>query len=420
MARTIKALNHTQIDKAKPKDKLYRLADGNGLYLSIRPTGAKNWTFNYKKPFSDSKDGRTNITIGDYPSISLLQAREISREYLALLAQNIDPKSHREQQEEEKKKALNSTFQNVAKLWFEDRKLRANFSEKTAIDTWRLLERHLFPAFGNMPISEMTANNVIKVLKPLQAKGTLETLKRTIQKLNEVMTYAIHHDILTDNRMANLSKAFDSPQVQHMRTIRPEELGEFLTALAKAQIHPQTRLLIQWQLLTMTRPNEAATAKFEDIDERARTWTIFINKGLKETAQGRKHIVTLSRQALAVLAEIKKINGGGRYLFPSIKDPSTHCNTQTANAAIKRMGYHGKLVAHGLRSIASTALNEQGFNKDWIEVALSHIDKDKIRQAYNRALYLEDRARMLQWWGDYVENAAKDALPEFHLKIVND
>ncbi|TCP95342.1 integrase [Cricetibacter osteomyelitidis] len=420
MARKSKTLKNTQVDNAKAQNKTYRLSDGDGLYLTVRSTGAKNWTFNYKKPFSEKdKDSRTNITIGNYPDLKLAQAREIAREYNALLAQDIDPKQHREQQEQDKITALNSTFGKIAGLWFNDRKQRANFSESTAKDVWRLFERYLFPAFENMPISEMTASQAIKALKPIEARGNLETLKRTIQKLNEVMIFAQHHDFIIDNRMSALRMAFDKPQAKHFKTIRPEELGEFLTVLSHAQIHPQTRLLIQWQLLTMTRPNEAATAKFCDIDEQARTWTIYIKKGIKENDTGRKHIITLSRQALAVLQDIKKINYGREYLFPSIKNPSTHCNTQTANAAIKRMGYHGKLVAHGLRAIASTALNEQGFNKDWIEVALSHMDTDKIRESYNHALYLEQRFKMLQWWGDYVEQSAENTLPHFHLKIVN-
>ncbi|MDG6894142.1 tyrosine-type recombinase/integrase [Volucribacter amazonae] len=418
MPRKSNALNNTQVERAKPADS--PLNDGDGLYLYVEkknhsPKMTKIWRFRYIKPFSQS---RTWITIGTYPEITLKQAREIKSQYRALLIQGIDPNIQRQQEKLAKTRALRSTFRRVAEDWFKDRQTRANFSADYAKDVWRLVERYLLPAFGDMPISEITASMAIKAFK-IQARGTLETLKRTIQKLNEIMTYAKHHDLIIDNRMAELSKAFDSPTVQHMKTIRPEDLGEFLMTLANAQIHIQTRLLIQWQLLTLTRPAEAATAKFEDIDESKKIWRVMVKKGIKGDNSGRVHLIPLSRQAVAVLREIKKINKGRTYLFPSIKDPSKHCNTQTANAAIKRMGYQGKLVAHGLRSIASTALNEQGFNKDYIEVALSHMDKDKVRAAYNHALYLEQRAKMLQWWGDFVEQASNQTLPKFHLKLVN-
>ncbi|HDL3483855.1 TPA: tyrosine-type recombinase/integrase, partial [Mannheimia haemolytica] len=174
-------------------------------------------------------------------------------------------------------------------------------------------------------------------------------------------------------------------------------LGEFLYTLQNAQIHLQTRYLILWQLLTMTRPNEAAKAKWADIDEKAKLWTI----PAENMKRGIEHKITLSRQAIALLREIKKLSGGKTYLFPSVKNPQTHVNTQTANGAIKRMGYKGKLVAHGLRAIASTYLNEKGYNSDLIEVALSHLNSDRIKAAYDRGERLEQRFKLLQVWADF-------------------
>lgn len=416
MARITKPLTNTEVEKAKPKEKEYNLIDGQGLFLRVKPSGAKLWLFNYYRPFTQK---RTNMSFGGYPDISLSQARELREKCRALLAQQIDPQTHRQETAQAKREQLNNTFEAVAWAWYEHRKTRANFSESYARDVKRLMERVLLPAFGSYPISQITAPLALKVFKPLQDKGTLETLKRGIQKLNEIMTYALHREIIMSNPTANLSKEFDNPRVEHFKTIKPEDLTEFLYALNNAQIHLQTRYLILWQLLTMTRPNESATARYADIDEKEKIWTIYINKGIKQGNNGREHKITLSRQAMALLREIKKLSGGKEYLFPSVKDPQTHVNTQTANAAIKRMGYHGKLVAHGLRSIASTYLNEKGYNPELIEVALSHINQDRIRMAYNRADYIKQRFELLQAWADFVEESSQGALPQFHLKVVN-
>lgn len=415
MARIAKPLTNTEIEKAKPKDKKYSLTDGGGLFLLVKPNGAKLWRFNYYKPYT--KD-RTETGLGSYPDVTLARAREIREEYRTLLAQNIDPQAHRQAIEQAKQAEIYNTFENVALAWYEWRKTRANFSAGYAKDVKSLMNRILLPAFGKYPISQITAPMALKAFKPLQEKGTLETLKRTIQKMNEIMTFALHREIISQNPLVNISKEFDSPTVEHFKTIKPEDLREFLFTLNNAQVQLQTRYLILWQLLTMTRPNESATAKYEDIDEKAKTWTIYISKGIKQDDKGRAHIVTLSRQAIALLKEIKKLSGDKVYLFPSHKNPQTHTNTQTANAAIKRMGYKGKLVAHGLRSIASTYLNEQGYNPELIEVALSHMNQDRIRMAYNRADYLKQRFQILQAWADFVDECSQGALPQYHLKKV--
>ena len=269
-----------------------------------------------------------------------------------------------------------------------------------------------------MPMVAITAPLALKAFKPLQECGKLETLKRSIQKLNEIMTYAVHREIIPYNPTANIKKEFDTPTVEHFKTIKPEELGEFLFALNTAQIKLQTRYLILWQLLTMTRPAESSTARYADIDEQAKIWTIRVKKGLKDDDSGRIHKITLSRQALALLREIKKLSGGKEFLFPSAKNPQEPMNSQTANGTIKRMGFKGKLVAHGMRSIASTYLNDKGYNSDAIEVALSHMNSDRIKASYDRGERLEMRFEILQAWGDFVEQCSHGALPEYHLKRV--
>ena len=414
MARTTKPLTNTEIEKAKPQASKYSLPDGQGLFLLIMPNGSKLWRFNYYKPITKK---RTEMSFGAFPQISLANARQMREESRALLSKGIDPQKQREQDEHDKKMEIATTYEAVAWAWFEYRKSKRNFSEGYQKDVESLIRRNLLPHFGHLPISQITAPMALKAFKQYQDEGKLEKLKRTIQKHNEIMTYALHRELIPFNPTANISKEFDSPTVEHFKTIKPEDLGEFIYTLNNAQIHLQTRYLILWQLLTMTRPNEAATAKYEDIDEHSRIWTVYIQKGIKQDERGRIHKITLSRQAMALLREIKKLSGGKVYLFPSVKNPQTHVNTQTANGAIKRMGYKGKLVAHGLRSIASTYLNEQGFNSDLIEVALSHMNSDRIKSAYDRGERLEQRFKLLQAWGDFIEQCSQGALPKYHLQL---
>lgn len=410
MPRVPKPLNDAQIRKAKPKEKEYSLPDGDGLFVRIVPTGSKLWVFNYRHPITKK---RSNLGLGGYPNLALIEARAIREEFRSLLANGIDPKAHRQAQQTAKLAEINNTFKAVADEWFKYRSTRANFSAGYAKDIRSLINRILLPAFGDMPITQITAPMALKAFKPLQDKGTLETLKRSIQKLNEIMTYALHREIIPFNPTANLHKEFDCPTVEHFKTIKPEDLGDFLATLQNAQIKLQTRYLIQWQLLTMTRPNESASAKWADIDEKTRIWTIPPEQMKRRTA----HKVTLSRQALALLREIKKLNGGSEYLFPSERNPQQPMNSQTANSAIKRMGYKGKLVAHGLRSIASTYLNEQGYNSDLIEVALSHLNNDRIKMAYDRGERIKQRFELLQAWADFVDECSNGALPKYHLRV---
>ncbi|VEH66757.1 prophage integrase [Rodentibacter pneumotropicus] len=318
MARTTKPLSNTQIEKAKPKEKDYTLSDGQGLYLLIKPTGAKLWRFNYYKPITKK---RTEISLGAFPTVQLAEVRAIREEYRALLAQGIDPQIHHQQKLQAKLDDFNNTYESIAWAWFEYRKTKKNFSLDYQKDVESLIKRNLLPHFGSLPISQITAPLALKAFKQYQDEGKLEKLKRTIQKHNEIMTYALHRDIISVNPTANISKEFDSPTVEHFKTIKPEDLSEFIYTLNHAQIHLQTRYLILWQLLTMTRPNEAATARYEDIDETTKLWTIYIQKGIKESDKGRIHKITLSRQALALLREIKKLSGGKTYLFPSVKIP---------------------------------------------------------------------------------------------------
>lgn len=397
MARTVSPLTNTEVKQAKPKDKVYQLNDGKGLGLRVKPSGSKVWLLDYYRPYTKK---RTTLTLGNYPLISLAEARSKRDEALKLLAEDIDPKSHREEQAVIEGSKLTETLEANALRWLDVKKSKV--SEDHADKLYRSLELHVLPSLGKVPIHQIRAPQTIEVLKPLAAKGSLETVKRVCQRLNEVMSYAVNTGVIDANPLANIKDAFSTPKKQNLPTIKPEKLPELMSAIAHASIKRTTRCLIEWQLHTMVRPSEAAGARWSEIDFDSKVWVIPAERMKKK----KEHTVPLSGQALNLLEVMKPISSHREFIFPSDRNPRSHCHSSTANTALKRMGFHGELVSHGLRSLASTTLNEQGFNPDIIETALAHSDKNEVRAAYNRAAYLEQRRVMMSWWSEHIEKAA--------------
>ncbi|EDF4606564.1 tyrosine-type recombinase/integrase [Salmonella enterica] len=398
MSRITTPLTNTEIRTAKPADKEYTLQDGNGLYLLVKPGGSKIWRFSYYRP-TDKK--RALISFGSLDDVSLLDARKKRDEYRALIASGIDPQIHQQQKQDAENLRRNNTFQKVAADWYEMKKSQ-NLAANTIKDIWRSLEKYVFPDIGNTPINELTARKFVLLLEPIKARGNLETLKRVLQRINEVMDFAANSGLIEINTAANVRKAFPTPVKKHMPTIRPEQLPDLMQALSVASIERQTRLLIEWQLLTVTRPVEASGARWDEIDLAANTWTIPAGR----MKMRRDHVIPLSNQALAVLKAMKPISAHREYVFPSFRDPKLPMCSQSANAALRRMGFQGVLVSHGLRAIFSTAANEEGFEPDVIEAALAHVDTNEVRRAYNRSNYLEKRIVLMRWWGEFVETAS--------------
>ncbi len=399
MARQTRPLTNTEVKAAKATDKPVVLYDGDGLELLIKPvSNTKLWRFRYYKPTTKK---RAMMAFGAYPAVSLADARRMRDETRQLLANGIDPLINRENERLRDEMTKGNTFAKVAADWYEVKKSQP-LAENTIKDIWRSLEKYVFPFIGNQPISQLTARHFITALEPIQASGKLETVKRVSQRINEVMDYAVNSGLIPANPAAKIRKAFQTPVKTHMPTIRPEALPGLMKTLSVASIELQTRLLIEWQLLTVARPAEAAETRWSEIDLTQNTWTIPAGR----MKMRREHVIPLPSQALAILDAMKPISGHREYLFPSAKDPKQPMNSQTANAALRRMGYKGVLVSHGLRAIFSTAANEAGFPPDVIEAALAHVDTNEVRRAYNRSTYLEQRKVLMCWWGEFVETAA--------------
>lgn len=401
MARTVLPLTATQVKEAKPNIKDKTLSDGKGLQLRIKPNGSKLWHFSYIRPTNKK---RTLISLGKYPDVSLARAREKAAIQREILSQGIDPKLHKEEQKRIQVNILGNSVQKVAKSWFEIK--RHQISEKHAFDTWRSLEMYLFPYVGNEPISSITAPQVIEILKPIEASGKLFVLEKLIPRINAVMTYAVNTGSIHSNPLAGIKAAFKRPHIKNTPSLKPENLSELLSTVATSNIRLTTKLLISWQLHTMVRPSEAAKTMWSEFDFENNIWVLPAERMKGQMDKKREHRVPLTPQMLQILESIKPISGHREFVFPADRKLNHHTNVETANTALKRLGFQGRTTAHGLRSLASTTLNAQGFEPDLIEAALSHKDGDQVRSAYNRTDYLNRRREMMAWWSNHIEQAS--------------
>ncbi|MEL6090675.1 integrase domain-containing protein [Plesiomonas shigelloides] len=393
-------LTDSKLKAAKAEEKEYNLGDGDGLYLRVKPNGTKIWVFNYYRPVTKK---RANLSLGTYPTISLAMAREKRLALRGLLTSGIDPQIHQQElnhQEQVRLEDATHTFSFIAAKWLELKK--HSVSEDYAQDSWRSLEMYVLPYIGSTSIHDIRAPGIIELLRPLEADGKLETVRRLCQRVNEILDYSVNHGYLTANPCTAIRKVFKKPSKKNMPTLRPDELPLLMADIAKGRLDHTTRCQIEWSLHTLVRPGESAGTRWDEIDFAEKVWLI----PAERMKMDRAHRVPLSPQALAILQEMKPISGHRPFVFPSYRNPLGHIHEQTANAALKRLGYGGRLVAHGLRALGSTTLNEQGFNPDAIEAALAHADENEIRRAYNRADYFEQRIVMMNWWSEHIQKAS--------------
>lgn len=261
MARKTKPLTDTEIKAAKPKYADYQLYDGDGLTLLIKSSGSKLWQFRYYRPLTKQ---RTKQSFGAYPAVSLSDARKLRAESQVLLAKDIDPLEYQKEQVRNSQEAKTNTFLLVAERWWNVKK--ASVTEDYADNIWRSLERDVFPAIGDISVTEIKAHTLVKAVQPVQARGALETVRRLCQRINEVMIYAQNTGLIDAVPSVNIGKAFEKPQKKNMPSIRPDQLPQLMQTMRTASISVSTRCLFMWQLLTITRPAEAAEARWDEID----------------------------------------------------------------------------------------------------------------------------------------------------------
>ena len=398
MAKLAKPLSDKALKALKATGKNVTLYDGQGLQIVATIYGKKTWRFVY------TFDGKKKtITLGNYPDISLALARELASQKRALLAQGIDPQEHAKEQRRERER--NITVKELAILWHTKRTVRKAIKEETARKEFRRLELHLFPYFGEWHISEMTCKKVAQIFLDFPQSNTLYKVNNS---LVQMFDFAEVEEIVVKNPLKRLHSFFDYDDSKQQPTITPQELPKlFRTIFYADKMTKITQLLIEWQLLTMLRPKEASSLKWSDID-----WeNLKIVIPAERMKAKRAHDVPLSKQALQILEEMKRFKHS-IYIFPTQIAPyNKPINSQTANNALKRIGYKNKLVSHGFRSIASTYLHDlDQYSAQAIELCLAHDSRSKVQKSYDNSKKYAQRQKIMQAWGDFVEKCKIEAL----------
>ncbi|MWN89254.1 tyrosine-type recombinase/integrase [Gilliamella sp. Pra-s65] len=396
-----KKLLDLNLRNAKPKNKDYYLNDGDGLYLLVKTTGAKLWRFKYVHPITKKQK---MMSLGKYPAVSFADVRVKKQQYLDLLKEKIDPMAFEKNEELKKIGNEASQLRNVFKEWFELKKQENKVTEKHLRKIESSFTKYILNKdieLAHKQIKDCKATDFDELIKSC---GKTDLIKRLCEYLNNVFDFAVIKNYIEYNKIQHLKKILPTHTPTPRPTLPPAELPNILKTVNNANLERSTKLLMYFQLITLSRPAEAVKCEWSEIDFENKIWTI----KAKKMKMRRDHIVPLPELAINILNEMKEADFKNNYVFSSTKTKSGHISLETANNALKRLGYKGILVAHGFRSLASTALNESGlFNPDIIELSLAHVDKNTVRATYNKALYLDKRREMLEWWADYIKNAGK-------------
>lgn len=391
-------LTDTTIKNAKPKDKPYKLADGGGMYLLVNTKGQKWWRLDYRL-----NGKRKTISFGVYPDVPLKTARTRRTVAREQIAEGENPSEIRKKE----KAAIDGadSFRTVADEWLE--KHSSKWTPKTFDSVTTRLTNYVYPWLGDEPVSKITAVDLLAALRRIEEKGALETAHKVRQYCGQVFRYAIATGRATRDVSQDLKGALTPVNTRHYASItEPRKIGELLRAIDGYKGQPVTRYALRLAPLIFLRPGELRRAAWEDIDLDDAEWRIPAEK----MKMDRPHIVPLSAQALEVLKEIEPLTGNGPYLFPSIRTNQRPMSENTLNAALRGMGYsRDEMTAHGFRSMASTRLNELGWNRDAIERQLAHVEGNAVRAAYNYAEHLDERREMMQAWADYLDGLRSGA-----------
>lgn len=394
------SLSDVKARNAKPQSKPYKIADGEGLFLLVMPSGSKYWRLKY---FFSGKEKL--LALGVYPEITLADARERRSHARKVLAAGNDPGEAKKEARRVATLNAANTFEAVSREWYENRK--HEWVPTTAVTVLARLERHILPKLGRKPIADINAPEVLAMLRVVEGRGTLETARRVMQICGQVFMYAIATGRAERNPVPDLRGAIKTPVAKHHSYLNATDLPEYLRQLDVYDGSLQTKLALRFLLLTFVRTNELRGAEWTEIDWDNAEWRI----PAERMKMRELHVVPLSRQAVAVLRELERFTGYRQFVFPNHHNPATFMSENTMLYALYRMGYHSRATGHGFRSTASTILNEHGFAADVIERQLAHNERNSVRAAYNHAQYLPERRRMMQWWADYLDEAKRDKPP---------
>lgn len=392
MPRKATPLTDSAIKAAKPKDKSYKLTDGQGLYLEVMPNGSRLWRLKYRYAGKEKR-----LALGAYPALTLLKARQRRDEARQLLANEIDP-GEQKKADKQAQQAKGFTFEVLAREWYTYNAPR--WAESTAYKARLYLENDVLPAIGHRPVTSIIRPELVELVRKIEARGALNVAGKIRQWLRQIFRYALAKGVAETNPATDLNVvAAPAKATRHHPHITFAELPELLSRLEAAPIHNLTRWAIRLLTLTAVRPGELRAAPWAEFDLNAATWTI-----PKERMKARRpHIVPLPNQAVTILRQLEEVTGSYALLFPGQQNPERPMSENTINKALRLMGYEGRQTGHGFRHLLSTELNGRGYNRDWIERQFAHSDSDEIRDTYNHATYLEQRRNMMQALADSID-----------------
>ena len=389
-------LTDTAIKTAKPGEKPYKLADEKGLYLLIQPSGGKWWRLDYR---FDGK--RKTPSMGTYPEVGLKAARDKRDDARRLLSEGIDPGEHRKIAKATRAEAVGNAFEVIAREWYA-KKLPV-WSQATADKAMEHLAGNVFPWIGTRPITDITAPELLTVIRRIEERGALETAQRCLQRCGEVFRYAIATGRAERNPAADLRGALTPKRVKHHAAITdPAQVAELLRAIDGFKGTLIVQCALRLSPLVFVRPGELRQMKWAEIDQERTEWRI----PAERMKQRREHIVPLSQQALAILEALRPLTGHREHVFIGARDYSRPMSGAAINAALRRMGYDTKteITGHGFRAMARTILHEElGIDTAIIEHQLAHSVPDALGEAYNRTKILKERKAMMQRWADYLD-----------------
>ena len=394
-------LTDISVRTAKPRDRLFKLSDGGGLQLWVTPDGAKRWRLAYRW------NGKQKLlALGVYPSVGLREARAARDEARKTLAGGQDPLQAKKATKAARNAADANTFDAIAGEIL-DKKRREGKANRTMVKfEWFMALAQ--PALGSRPILEISAPEVLAVLRPIEASGRAETAKKLRGAIGQVFRFAIATGRAENDPTAALKGALASPTVRHRAAItEPKAFGGLLRAIEAYEGAAETRVALELLALTFVRPGELRAAEWADFDLDAAIWLI----PAERMKMRRPHRVPLAPRAVAILRDLHATTGAGKLLFPSVRSAHRPISENTINAALRRLGFSKEeMTGHGFRSAASSILNESGlWHADAIERQLAHVDTDSVRRAYARADYWEERVRMMAWWAESCEEMKRGA-----------
>ncbi len=390
--------------KANPKEKPYKLADGGGMYLEVMPNGSKYWRLKYRFAGKEKR-----LALGVYPDVPLALARQWRDEARKLLAQGVDPAEHKKAVKAAGAESAANSFEVIAREWFG--KFSTKWTKGHADKIIQRLERDIFPWMGGRPVAEITPPELLAVLRRIEARGALETAHRALANVQNVFAYAVATGRAQRNPAPDLKGALPPyRRDKHFAAItEPAKIGELMRAIAGYSGGIVTRCALQLSPYVMLRPGEVRNAQWCEIDLEAALWTI----PAERMKMREPHLVPLSRQVIEILRGIQPLTGHGKYVFPGERDHNRPMSDNAVRSALRRLGYgNDEITPHGFRAMASTALDNLGYDTKLIERQLAHEEPNKVKAAYKRELwkmYLPERRKMMQEWADYLDALAAGA-----------